>query len=562
MKKRIISMLLAVCMVIACTLAITPSVSAEGKLEITADSEVTGAIGDTATVTVKFKNNFSKISAFKIIIKNSAAVKLKSQKNSIVVEENEDFAVVASSEGYEKSGEHKGEYIIPFMIAETGTNTSVNAGNLLVTFGVEIVSTGKLEIAIAAPQYFDDNKYMQSYVAGEDFSADYITVDVKANGSVPHDITYSCDFVSDTGESFKTANSTNAKTDPIADEVYQYISKNTSKKTCTYRCIQLKLTSNAGSDVAYFNADDVQNLYDEIDDEICKEYGYPIGFKETSASTPSKLQFVYVRLNLPKNVYFDADVDNAYFAEGENPLIEMVMRNSSNVVFLGDYKSGIPAGFEIDEDDYSYYLDNSSFDVTAPDECINVLTWKGNGLYNYLTSDTVREHMLDVKGIEAEYLSFKPLDEFKPMGYQLPTTASGIKGFRIDSEIRYAGMKIGDDDIYKSASVDLTPIVYKSDGTVKTSMKNKNVPIPAVYTSISSTYGPAVEKSEGYYFSAVAVKGLDAANLDEGEYIVFKVVNNVTNCFDAITSSAPVYFKYSADGSVEQLTTAPAEFAD
>lgn len=556
MKKRIISMLLAVCMVIACTLAITPSVSAEGELEIAADSEVTGAIGDVATVTVKFKNGFSALSAIQLNIKSNSAFKLIQQEENGIVTEKSSKLNISSQ------GEKANEYFV-LLTSKSGANFSVAADELIISFEVGIMSTGKLEIGVNVLSYLNDGGVTTPYVAGEDFSADYITVDVKANGSVPHDITYSYELVDDTGDELITCNKTAAGNDPIAKEVFEY---NGGKNACSYRLIQLNLASNAGSDVAYFNADDVENLYDEIDGEICEEYGYSIGFNLTKGkiggTSTNKAEYVYVRLNLPNNVYFDANVDNAYFAEGENPLIEMVMRNSSNVVFLGDYDSGLPAGFELDEDDYSYYLDNFCFDVTAPDECINVLTWKGNGLYNYLTSDTVCEHMLDVVGIEAENLSFKPLDEFKPMGYQLPTTESGIKGFRIDSEIRYADMMFDEKQVYQSAAVDLRAVVYDSNDSPKGDLRTIHKDIPKVYKSISSNNGPAIAASDGYYFSAVTVKGLDAAGLAEGEYIVFEAVNSVTNCFEATTQSAPVYFKYSFDGSVVQLTDEeiPAEF--
>lgn len=546
-------------MVVACTLAITPAVSAEGEITITA-GDVTGDIGDIVTVP---------------LVVTGTPDEEGIEWNSIAM-------VIYANDAME----------LLYALDLEGSQIDLGSGKLTNKYAAdanpsEIRAHDYYKFAAMNPDngnwYTGEGESVLNLVYQiKGFVKSDIVVDVEAwdtlteqggvqiaNNFVPGTISVDGGF---------------EKYLPIGDEVtvsdelggYASITTTADKNKFgstkgQKRTRTISLQSSFEGNTVLLN-NDVVYAYDSV---ISQYYELPedgnISHIGTANSTTFRGTLVSNTNNLvaPENVYLAADFtafDSIYFSE-------YVAYGSANIYLLGEYSNDDEEnadGFtydltQVDDGDGGYYYQDTTLidsliridpDADYGDDgamatmgTLNV--WNGGFIWEMFEDDSVRSYVEEMYGeATLENLNIKPIDNFDLIGYQGPAEVTNKK-FRVDSAIKYADTQFTVDEepknIYDTASCNIT-VKGKAGGANIDKKYTAN--IGTVYKSLSGVNGVAVPACDGYYFSALAIS--DLPELSDGETLTFTFTNTVTNIFGGETTSEPVSLTYHADGSITQ----------
>lgn len=526
MKKRIISMLLAVCMVVACTLAITPAVYAESDVTVEILS-VSGDIGDIVTVPLIAHTADGEDfgwSGYTLDISKIDGVELVG---------------AITGDGTEMEITDFKEYTDHWRQADantSGENWVVADGEAWFTLMFEIKSFVNVQAPVTVVQLvkFDESG------AKADITFDVTPGTISVDGSIESLPEFTASNVKVTSADDDARAADQDEADAYNDGAYN--SKNTKIVDRT-----ITLTNNFEGDVAYISAESWESIESSINSKYGKHStraGKCTVVDSTAAIGTAKNTITIIsakkdKFTVPATIYIDANVDLSLSNVGQQ-----FLKKAENVYFVGDFNAAsleaITSAAADDEDCCALdYLCDSDATVYA---------WNGSKVFNFFSGTVAATYCTDI--YEDDPVEVKAIDSFVPVGYQGPAEVTNKK-FRVDSAIKYADTQFVVDEqpknIYDTASCYIT-VIGKVNGVDVDKKLTKE--IGTVYKSLSGVNGVAVPACDGYYFSALAIS--DLPELQEGEELVFTFTNTVTNIFGGETTSEPVSLTYHADGSITQ----------
>lgn len=137
-------------------------------------------------------------------------------------------------------------------------------------------------------------------------------------------------------------------------------------------------------------------------------------------------------------------------------------------------------------------------------------------------------------------VTFEKLEEFEHAGLQ-QGAAGNENAFRYISRMKYA-------EEYKNAKVVIT-VSGKLGGVDITGKNPKTVSINSVFKKLDNAYGEEKVVADGYYYSAINIKGLPTMGVED--YIDFTYTTSVTNPCDSEVVTDTFTVRYTVDGAAE-----------